>query len=187
MITKYIFYGRMSIYSTCVWSLSSSLLFLSNTLSTKSEWEFGRIKTKQFFHDNDRRYILIMFFAFINDMCFILLFVTSQIWYFNLTFGTTTTVSSALSIFDFWYCSDLILFLVFRASYVKNKIRNLYFSLFPCFLPFESWKMVVSHEPPGHLRLFDIYLFSCMLHAYAFLFTFASCVVLIIIIIIIWF
>ena len=108
--------------------------------------------------------------------------------------------------------------LVFRASFVKDKIRSLYFGWFPCFFTFESCKMVpkwvrtnrvciwvgltcqmlkmmnseflfvlkkIHHLCAGRvfdfycLRFFDIYLFSCILYAYAFLFTFVICAILI--------
>lgn len=49
MTTKSILDGRMTIYSTCVWSLSSHLSFLSNTPSTErvKAW---KNQTKPFFH-----------------------------------------------------------------------------------------------------------------------------------------
>ena len=46
MATKYNFDGRMPIYSTYVWSLTSHISFLSDTPSTERESERGRTKTK---------------------------------------------------------------------------------------------------------------------------------------------
>ena len=67
MDTKCILDGRMPTYSTCVWSLSSHLSY-----HLQRKRELGLIKTKQSFHDNGWRYILILFFAFFNDLCFVL-------------------------------------------------------------------------------------------------------------------
>ena len=107
MTTKCILDGRMSIYSICVWFLSSHLSFSSDI-----------------------------------DMCFVLLFVTSHVWYLSLTFGIRATIAFALSMYNFRYFSNLISLLMFRASFVKKKIRNLYFGWFPCFLDFELCKTV---------------------------------------------
>ena len=54
---------------------------LASTLMKFSFLQLNRVKgVQEWIHNtNSWRYILIMFFTFVNDMCFIVLFVTSHI------------------------------------------------------------------------------------------------------------
>ena len=75
--------------------------------------------------------------------------------------------------FIFGVFSNLILFLVFRASFVKNKIRNIYFGWFPYFLTFElvTYRLLRFVWAPGPFKVLWYLLVFRKLYSYAFLFT----------------
>ena len=110
MTNIYILDGRMFIYSTCLVPELVYFIFVWYTIYRERvrawknqnkvalSWQWLKVYSD-------------FVSTFVNDLfCFFYCFVTSHACYFSLTFGIGVVVASALSIFGFWYCSDLISF-----------------------------------------------------------------------------